>query len=110
LRVKGWKGGTVLAVGAAALQAAQFAAAGGLGVMVGSVIEMGIATTMGLHLAAALPHLAYPSYLMSPLKYREQITAEQITVVDAHVAVPTGPGLGIEVDKDTLRHLDAGAR
>jgi L-alanine-DL-glutamate epimerase-like enolase superfamily enzyme len=94
----------------AALQAAQVAAAGGVGVMVGGVIEMGIAAAMGLHLAAALPHLAYPSYLMSPLKYREQITAEQITVVDAHVAVPTGPGLGIEVDESALRHLDARAR
>jgi L-alanine-DL-glutamate epimerase-like enolase superfamily enzyme len=91
----------------AALQAAQLAAAGGIGVMVGSVIEMGIATAMGLHLAAALPRLAYPSYLMGPLKYREQITAEQIAVVDAHVAVPTGPGLGIDVDEDALRHLDA---
>ncbi len=39
----------------AALQAAQIAAVGGVGVMVGSVIEMGIATAMGLHLAAALP-------------------------------------------------------
>jgi L-alanine-DL-glutamate epimerase-like enolase superfamily enzyme len=94
----------------AALQAAQVAAAGGGGVMVGSVIEMGIATAMGLHLAAALPHLAYPSYLMSPLKYREQITAEQITIVDGHVAVPTGPGLGIEVDEDALRRLDARTR
>jgi L-alanine-DL-glutamate epimerase-like enolase superfamily enzyme len=91
----------------AALQAARLAAAGGVGVMVGSVIEMGIATAMGLHLAAALPHLAYPSYLMSPLKYREQITTDQITVDDAHVAVPTGPGLGIEVDEHALRHLDA---
>jgi L-alanine-DL-glutamate epimerase-like enolase superfamily enzyme len=91
----------------AALETAQVAAAGGVGVMVGSVIEMGIATAMGLHLAAALPQLAYPSYLMGPLKYREQITSEQIAVVDAHVAVPTGPGLGIEVDEDALRSLDA---
>jgi L-alanine-DL-glutamate epimerase-like enolase superfamily enzyme len=91
----------------AALQAAQLAAAGGVGVMVGSVIEMGIATAMGLHLAAAIPQLAYPSYLMGPLKYREQITASQIAVADAHVAVPTGPGLGIDVDEDALRHLDA---
>jgi muconate cycloisomerase len=91
----------------AALRAAQLAAAGGVGVMVGSVLEMGIATAMGLHLAAAVPHLAYPSYLMGPLKYREQITAAQITVVDAHVAVPKGPGLGIDVDEDALRHLDA---
>jgi L-alanine-DL-glutamate epimerase-like enolase superfamily enzyme len=92
-----------------ALQSAQLAAAGGVGVMVGSVIEMGIATAMGLHLAAALPELAYPSYLMGPLKYREQITAEQIAVVDAHVAVPEGPGLGIDVDEDALRRLDARA-
>lgn len=63
-----------------------------------------------MHLAAALPYLSYPSYLMGPLKYREQITAEQIAVVDAHVAVPTGPGLGIEVDEDALRHLDVRTR
>lgn len=90
-----------------ALQAAQLAAAGGIGVMVGGVIELGIATAAGLHLAAALPHLAHPSYLTGPLKYREQITAQQIAVVDAHVAVPTGPGLGIDVDEDALHNLDA---
>jgi L-alanine-DL-glutamate epimerase-like enolase superfamily enzyme len=94
----------------AALQSAQLAAANGVGVMVGSVIEMGVATAMGLHLAAALPELAYPSYLMGPLKYREQITAEQIAVVDARVAVPQGPGLAIDVDDEALRRLDARAR
>jgi L-alanine-DL-glutamate epimerase-like enolase superfamily enzyme len=94
----------------AALQSAQLAAANGVGVMVGSVIEMGIATAMGLHLAAALPGLSYPSYLMGPLKYREQITAEQVTVVDAHVTVPQGAGLGIDVDEEALRRLDARAR
>lgn len=93
----------------AALQAAQLADAAGLGLMVGSVIEMGIATAMGLHLAAALPRLAYPSYLMGPLKYREQITAEQIEVVDSHIAVPQGPGLGVTVDEDELRRLAADA-
>ncbi|MBB6405149.1 mandelate racemase/muconate lactonizing enzyme family protein [Arthrobacter sp. AZCC_0090] len=91
----------------AALQAAHIAAASGVGVMVGSVIEMGIATAMGLHLAAALPRLAYPSYLMGPLKYAQQITDQQIDVVDGHVAVPAGPGLGITVDEAELRRLDA---
>jgi muconate cycloisomerase len=94
----------------AALQAAQLAAANGVGVMVGSVIEMGIANAMGLHLAAALPHLAYPSYLMGPLKYREQITAEQIAITDANIAVPSALGLGITVDEDAIRHLDARRR
>jgi L-alanine-DL-glutamate epimerase-like enolase superfamily enzyme len=91
----------------AALHAAQLAAANGVGVMVGSVIEMGIATAMGLHLAAALPQLAYPSYLMGPLKYRQQITEEQVEVVNGRIAIPQGPGLGITVDEKQLRRLDA---
>lgn len=94
----------------AALQAAQIAAAHGLGVMVGSVIELGIANAMGLHLAAALPRLAHPAYLMGPLKYREQVTREPVEVVDSHVAVPTGAGLGVTVDEDQLRDLDARRR
>jgi hypothetical protein len=53
---------------------------------------------------------AYDATGAGPLKYREQITAEQIAVVDAHVAVPTGSGLGIEVDEDALRHLDVRTR
>jgi muconate cycloisomerase len=94
----------------AAFHAAQVAAAHGLGVMVGSVIEMGIATAMGLHLAAALPRLAYPSYLMGLLKYREQLVAEQVEVAAGHVAVPAGPGLGVNVDEQHLRALDARRR
>jgi L-alanine-DL-glutamate epimerase-like enolase superfamily enzyme len=94
----------------AALQAAQIAQANGVGVMVGSVIEMGIATAMGLHLAAALPRLSYPSYLMGPLKYRQQITEQQVEVVDGCVAVPAGPGIGFTVDERELRRLDARTR
>jgi muconate cycloisomerase len=93
-----------------ALQAAEVGLAHGLGVMVGSVIELGIANAMGLHLAAALPQLAHPCYLMGPLKYREQITAEQVAIVDSAVAVPTGAGLGVTVDEDQLRSLDARRR
>jgi L-alanine-DL-glutamate epimerase-like enolase superfamily enzyme len=91
----------------AALQAAQVAQANGVGVMVGSVIEMGIATAMGLHLAAAVPRLAYPSYLMGPLKYSQQITEQQIQVVGGRIAIPDGPGLGVTVDERELRRLDA---
>ena len=74
--------------------------------MVGSVIEMGIATAMGLHLAAAVPRLAYPAYLMGPLKYRQQITDEQVEVIDGHIAVPRGAGLGVTVDEKVLHELD----
>lgn len=112
-RVVTERSATVLNVGqsklgglTAALQAAQLAHAHGCGVHVGNVIEMGIGTAAGLHLAAALPVLSYPSYLMGPLKYSQQITAEQIEIVDSAIAVPTGPGLGIEVDEQEIRRLD----
>jgi L-alanine-DL-glutamate epimerase-like enolase superfamily enzyme len=115
--VAGAQSATVVNVGhaklggpTAAFIAAQVAAAHGLGVMVGSVIELGIATAMGLHLAAALPTLSHPSYLMGPLKYREQVTVEQVEVVDSSVAVPAGSGLGVTVDEDRLRGLDARRR
>lgn len=94
----------------AALQAAQLSLAAGVGVMVGSVIEMGLATAMGLHLAAALPRLQYPSYLIGPLKYAQQIVTPVVDVVDGHVAVPQGAGLGVEVDEQELRRLDARRR
>ena len=94
----------------AALHAAQIANANGVGVMVGSVIEMGIATAMGLHVAAVLPTLSYPSYLMGPLKYRQQITEQQVEVVDGHIAIPQGPGIGFTVDENELRKLDARTR
>ena len=82
----------------------------GVGVMVGSVIEMGIATAMGLQLAAVLPQLSYPSYLMGPLKYRQQITKQQVEVVDGCIAVPTAPGIGVTIDERELRRLDARTR
>jgi L-alanine-DL-glutamate epimerase-like enolase superfamily enzyme len=94
----------------AALQVAQIAHAAGIGLMVGSVIEMDIATAMGLHLAAVLPRLACPSYLMGPLKYREQLAEQTVEVVDGQIAIPDGPGLGIEVDESALRRLDARAQ
>lgn len=112
--VAGERSATVINVGhsklggpTAAMQAAQIAAAAGLGVMVGSVIELEVATAMGLHLAASLPQLSYPSYLMGPLKYREQLTEQQVEVRDGEIAVPQGPGLGFAVDERELRRLDA---
>jgi muconate cycloisomerase len=82
------------------------ARAHGLGVTVGSVLELGIATTAGLHFAASLAELTYPSYLMGPLKYERQISSPPLQVEHGEIAVPYGPGLGIEVDEELLRSLD----
>lgn len=77
----------------------------GLDVMVGSVLELDLATAAGLQLASTLPDLPYPSYLIGPLKYEQQLAREPITVTDSVVNVPDGPGLGVEVDQDLLDSL-----
>lgn len=81
--------------------------ASGLGLTIGSVLELGIATTAGLHLAAAAQQLAYPSYLEGPLKYEQEISVPALRVHEGSVAVPEGPGLGIDIDTDLLHALDA---
>ncbi|WP_109471855.1 mandelate racemase/muconate lactonizing enzyme family protein [Ornithinimicrobium cavernae] len=88
-----------------ALAAAQVAAAHGLPVMVGGVVELGVANAAGLQLAAVLPALAAPSYLMGPLKYAEQVTSPVIAPQESRLRVPTGPGLGVTVDEDALGRL-----
>ncbi|EFL20323.1 hypothetical protein SSOG_00035 [Streptomyces himastatinicus ATCC 53653] len=44
------------------------------------------------------------------LKYRQQITDQQVKVVDGHITVPEGPGLGFAVDETELRRLGARAQ
>jgi L-alanine-DL-glutamate epimerase-like enolase superfamily enzyme len=78
----------------------------GLRVVMGSVLELDIATAAGLQFAASVPVLPYPSYLIGPIKYERRIAAGTFQVRDGAVAVPGGPGLGVEVDADALAALD----
>jgi L-alanine-DL-glutamate epimerase-like enolase superfamily enzyme len=90
----------------AALDAATAARSGFLGTAVGSVVELGVATAAGLQLAAVLPHVAYPSYLIGSRKYVRQITAAPLEVVDSALAVGTAPGLGVDVDEEAVAAMD----
>jgi L-alanine-DL-glutamate epimerase-like enolase superfamily enzyme len=90
----------------AAMDAAATARASHLQVSVGSVVELGVATAAGLQLAAALPALSYPSYLMGPRKYERQITWPPPAIADSRLAVGDAPGLGVEVDEEAVAAMD----
>jgi muconate cycloisomerase len=90
----------------AALDAAAVARAARLHVSVGSVVELGVATAAGMQLAAALPEIAIPSYLMGARKYERQITWPEPVMTDSRVAVPAGAGLGVEIDEEAVAALD----
>lgn len=90
----------------AAFDAATTARSAHLGVAVGSVVELGIATAAGLQLAAALPDVSYPSYLIGSRKYGRQITSTPLEVVDSQLAIGTAPGLGVELDEEAVAAMD----
>jgi L-alanine-DL-glutamate epimerase-like enolase superfamily enzyme len=78
-----------------------------LNVLVGSYLELGVATAAALHFAASIEKLPYPSYLIGPSKYEADVTSLSLEITESCVEVPPGPGLGIEIDEEALRAMDA---
>ncbi|MFE7505415.1 mandelate racemase/muconate lactonizing enzyme family protein [Promicromonospora sp. NPDC057488] len=74
----------------------------------------GVALSAGLHVCAALPLTPFAfravplqnepviEFDRTPNPLRDDLLVEPFMLTDGHVAVPTGPGLGIEVDLDVV--------
>jgi O-succinylbenzoate synthase len=74
----------------------------GVPVWCGGMLETGIGRAANAALAA-LPGFTLPGDISASSRfYAQDIVTEPITVVDGHVAVPTGPGLGFELDLAVL--------
>jgi L-alanine-DL-glutamate epimerase-like enolase superfamily enzyme len=66
--------------------------------------ESSIASAAGLHVAAALPQLAW-GLTLSNEGLAEDVTTRPIRIEGGHVEVSDRPGLGIDVDEDRIgRH------
>jgi glucarate dehydratase len=79
----------------------------GLGVAMHSGTEFGIELAAMIHTAAAIPEMileadAHYHYLEDDI-----IVGGKMAYRDGAIAVPTGPGLGVEIDRDKLRHYAA---
>jgi muconate cycloisomerase len=69
------------------------------------VAESGIGTAAVLHLAAAIPSLAWGVSLTSQY-LAEDIVRAPLSFADGHAAIPAGAGLGIEVDEARVRQYE----
>ncbi|MFN8205689.1 MAG: enolase C-terminal domain-like protein [Solirubrobacteraceae bacterium] len=99
-----------------ARQQAEVAAALGMYCDIGGSIEMGIGNAANLHLGVSLERAILPSVCpvtriegidgpeIAGVYYLDDIVAQPLAFVDGAVLCPDGPGLGIEVDEDKLRH------
>ncbi|MEV0032564.1 muconate/chloromuconate family cycloisomerase [Nocardia sp. NPDC050793] len=66
-------------------------------------IEGPIGTAASIHFACAQPGINVGSELFGPLLFAEQLLIEPLRYADGRVALPQGPGLGVELDLDAVR-------
>jgi O-succinylbenzoate synthase len=74
----------------------------GVPVWCGGMLETGIGRAANAALAA-LPGFTLPGDVSASDRfYMRDIVTEPAVLEDGHIAVPTGPGLGVEIDPDAL--------
>jgi glucarate dehydratase len=77
----------------------------GIGLSMHSNSHLGISLAAMVHTAASTPHLTYACDTHWPWKHEDVIVPGVFTFVDGQVAVPSAPGLGVELDLDALARL-----
>jgi glucarate dehydratase len=77
----------------------------GLGLSMHSNSHLGISLAAMVHLAAATPNLTYACDTHWPWKTGDVVKPGVLEFRDGAVAVPSTPGLGIEIDDDALGAL-----
>jgi glucarate dehydratase len=76
----------------------------GIGLSMHSNSHLGISLAAMVHIAGATPNLTYACDTHWPWK-TEDVIRESLTFQDGAVTIPTGPGLGVELDEDALAAL-----
>ena len=89
----------------AAGRVAAIADAAGIGLYGGTMLEGEIGSIASAHLFATFPTLEWGTELFGPLLLTETILSEPLDYSDFSVAVPTGPGLGLEIDEARLNRF-----
>lgn len=81
------------------------AEAAGIPCLLGSTVEVGLGTAAQLHLAACSAPVTWPSDLVGPKMYSDDILTTPHIWNGSMLKVPTGSGFGVSVKKDDLVKL-----
>lgn len=76
-----------------------------VGCVIGAMPELGIGTSAGVHVAAAMTNLAAPCDASGVIYHTTDVVNERFTVEDGTIAPLTGPGLGVTLDEEALDRL-----
>jgi L-alanine-DL-glutamate epimerase-like enolase superfamily enzyme len=89
-------------------QIIQAATERGVRCVITSAIESGIGLAAALHLAAASPAVTLECGLATLHLLIDDLLIHDLPIHDGHMAVPTNPGLGVELDRQALDRYTAG--
>lgn len=85
-------------------QLAHIAAAAGLPFWHGSEVDLGILEAMYVHQAAAAAGCTWPSDIFGRMVREHDLLAEPLGISPPSVRLPSGSGLGVELDRAALVH------
>ncbi|WP_075792258.1 muconate/chloromuconate family cycloisomerase [Massilia putida] len=88
-----------------AQQVAAIGEAANIGLYGGTMLEGAVGTVASAQLFATLPELAWGTELFGPLLLTEEILRTPLAYRECALQLPTGPGLGIELDEDRIAFL-----
>jgi muconate cycloisomerase len=89
----------------AAQRVAAIADAAGIELYGGTMLEGAFSTIASAHLFASFANLQWGTELFGPLLITEEILTKPLDYSDFELAVPTAPGLGIELDEAKIKHF-----
>jgi glucarate dehydratase len=85
------------------MELAAFCRTFGRGVSMHSNNHAGISLAAMTHLGAAMPNLTYALDTHYPWQWEDIIVGGRLKITDGSVALPSGAGLGVELDRDALQ-------
>jgi glucarate dehydratase len=77
----------------------------GIGLSMHSNSHLGISLAAMVHLAAAVPNLTYACDTHWPWKTEDVVAGQPFIFSGGALRVPSGPGLGVELDREALARL-----
>ena len=86
-----------------ALEVATVARLAGVGLYGGTMLEGGIGTAATAHVCSTFAELAWGTELFGPLLLTQELLREPLVYRDFMLQVPSGRGLGVEIDTDKLQ-------
>jgi muconate cycloisomerase len=69
------------------------------------MLEGAVGTAASAHVFSTFSDLTFGTELFGPLLLTEEILVEPLVYKDFCLQVPTGPGLGIQLDMEKINHL-----